>query len=234
MKVEITKLTDVKLLQRANGFTTGRDSHMTLAQAYRAGHSPIRTQLFWVECTDIPLFVASQLVRSHVGVQFFQRSKRTDRGGEDFNDICRNLAFEINTSWITAEAPEKIDTARLADDLSEWAKYIEKLPEKFDRYAPTDIAFIINAEAIINMAHKRLCRKASSETNELITKIAIQVAIVDPALAEHLVPQCVFRGGICSEPKTCGWIYGSEGQNVLKEYVNMLQRTKNRTNEEKK
>lgn len=124
MKVEITKLTDVKLLQRANSFTTGRDSHMTLAQAYRAGHSPIRTQLFWVECTDIPLFVASQLVRSHVGAQFFQRSKRTDRGGEDFNDVCRNLAFNVNTSWITKDAPENIDVPRLANDLSEVSKEI--------------------------------------------------------------------------------------------------------------
>lgn len=227
MKVEITKLTDEKLLQRANGFTTGRDSHMTLAQAYRAGHSPIRTQLFWVECTDIPLFVASQLVRSHVGVQFFQRSKRIDRGGADFREVCEDIAYRISK---TEDHLHMGFMAFFDDPIEE----IKNLPNRFDRYAPTDIAFIINAEAIINMAHKRLCGKASSETNELITKIAIQVAIVDPALAEHLVPQCVFRGGICSEPKTCGWIYGSEGQTVLKEYVNMLQRTKNRTDEEKK
>lgn len=227
MNVEITKLTDEKLLQRANGFTTGRDSHMTLAQAYRAGHSPIRTQLFWVECTDIPLFVASQLVRSHVGVQFFQRSKRIDRGGADFREVCEDIAHRISK----AEDHLHMGFMAFFDDPIE---EIENLPNRFDRYAPTDIAFIINAEAIINMAHKRLCGKASSETNELITKIAIQVAIVDPALVEHLVPQCVFRGGICSEPKTCGWIYGSEGQTVLKEYVNMLQRTKKRTNEEKK
>lgn len=224
MKVEITKLTDVKLLQRANSFTTGRDSHMTLAQAYRAGHSPIRTQLFWVECTDIPLFVASQLVRSHVGVQFFQRSKRTDRGGEDFRSVCTDLAHGLANAY----------DFKCEDVVTELCDKVNELPEHFDRYAPTDIAFIINAEALINMAHKRLCEKASRETRDLMTKIALEVAIVDPELAEHLVPQCVFRGGICSEPKTCGWIYGGVGQTVLEEYVKMLQRTKFRTNEEKK
>lgn len=95
MHVTIKKLTDVKLLQCANSFTTGRDSHMTLARAYRHGHSPIRTQLFWVECREIPLFVASQLVRSHVGVQFFQLSKRPDRGGSDLSSVCATLADDI-------------------------------------------------------------------------------------------------------------------------------------------
>lgn len=233
MKVEITKLTDVKLLQRANSFTTGRDSHMTLAQAYRAGHSPIRTQLFWVECTDIPLFVASQLVRSHVGVQFFQRSKRTDRGGENFAAVCCNIA-ERAEKVIVDKLDYQFDGEHDVAYRSDIGREIRQLPERFDRYAPTDIAFVINAEALINMAHKRLCEKASRETRDLMTQIALQVAIVDPELVEHLVPQCVFRGGICSEPKTCGWIYGGVGQTVLKEYVKMLQRTKFRTNEEKK
>ena len=216
MNVEITKLTDVKLLQRANSFTTGRDSHMTLAKAYRAGHSPIRTQLFWVECTDIPLFVASQLVRSHVGVQFFQRSKRTDRGGEDFRSVCYNLSQDFNDAFCMGDE----------EDLGKCIETAKTLPQRFDRYASTDIAFIINAESLINMAHKRLCEKASAETRDLMTKIALEIAIIDPELAEHLVPQCVFRGGLCTEPKTCGWIYGVVGQAVLTSYVDTLNEVK--------
>ena len=216
MKVSVEKLTDVRLLQRANSFTTGHESKMTLAQAYRAGHSPIRTQLFWVECTDIPLFVASQLVRSHVGVQFFQRSKRTDRGGEDFRSVCYNLSQDFNGAFCMGDE----------EDLGKCIETAKTLPQRFDRYAPTDIAFIINAEALINMAHKRLCAKASAETRDLMTKIALEIAIVDPELAEHLVPQCVFRGGICSEPKSCQWIFSGIGQTVLEEYVDMLKNTK--------
>lgn len=225
MKVTVEKLTDVKLLQRANSFTTGHESKMTLAQAYRAGHSPIRTQLFWIECADIPLFVASQLVRSHVGVQFFQRSKRTDRGGEDFRQVCEDIAHSVSKT-------EDHLHMGFMSTFDEAIEKIEALPDRFDRYAPTDLAFIINAEAIINMAHKRLCAKASAETRDLMTKIALEMAIADPELAEHLVPQCVFRSGICSEPKTCGWIYSGVGQTVLDGYIKMLQRTKFRTNEE--
>lgn len=209
----------MKLLARCNSFTTGHDSKMTLEQAYRAQHSPIRTQLFWVECTDIPLFVASQLVRSHVGVQMFQRSKRTDRGGEDFREVCsldaEHLSFAFNhEDW---DAVCKVEDS------------VREYPNRFDRYAPTDIAFIINAEALINMAHKRLCAKASSETRELMTLIAMSVADEDPALAEHLVPQCVYRGGICTEPKSCGWIESGIGRAMLADYREMLQNTQHNT-----
>ena len=222
MKVEVKKLTDVKLLQLANSFTTGHESKMTLAQAYCYKHSPIRTQLFWVECTDVPLFVVSQLVRSHVGVQFFQRSKRTDRGGEDFRTVCRDLAFGIKTEVV---GKEDCYAGDLTEEYEKWADAVLALSDKFDRHTPTDVAFIINAEALINMAHKRLCAKASAETRDLMVKIALGVATVDAALAENLVPQCVFRGGLCTEPKSCGWIYGAVGQTVLDEYVNMINKT---------
>ena len=99
MNVTVTKLTDVELLRKANSFTTGHESHMTLAKAYAYQHSPIRTQLFWIECREIPLFVASQLVRSHVGVQFFQQSKRTDRGGCDFRKECEDLANGLASAF---------------------------------------------------------------------------------------------------------------------------------------
>lgn len=221
MKAKVTKLTDVSLLQLANSFTSGKDSQMTLAKAYAHKHSPIRTQIFAIELRDIPLFVASQLVRSHVGVQWYQRSKRIDRGGADFNDICRNLAFEINTSWITHEAPEKINIARLANDLGEWAEYIERLPEKFDRYAPTDLLGIMNAEAIINMSRKRLCTKASPETLEIWNNVVGLIEEADPDLAKHCVPQCI-NCGYCPEPKGCKLIKTALYQKRRNEYLKLF------------
>ena len=198
MIVSVTKLTDVELLQEANASTTGHDSIMTLERAYRYGHSPIRTQQFWIVCKDIPLFVASQLVRSHVGVQFYQRSKRTDRGGVDFTERCKRIADRLNEIGINGGYYDK----RIATSVRE---EILELPNEFDRYAPTDISFIINAEALMNMAHKRLCSKASLETRKLMAMIKHEIEVVDPALAKHLVPMCVYRGGICSEPKSCGY-----------------------------
>lgn len=202
MRVAVTKLTDIELLHKANSFTTGKESKMSLAKAYASGHSPIRSQIFWIELTDIPLFCASQFVRSHVGVQPFQRSKRTDRGGEDFNDVCRNIAFRIRTEHISKDESSIL---ALVDGYREMADAVETLPERFDRYAPTDLAFLINAEAIINMSHKRLCCKASTETREIWTAVIAEIAKVDPDLAKHCVKPCVWRG-YCSEAKSCGFI----------------------------
>lgn len=208
MNVTVTKLTNVDLLRKANSFTTGHESHMTLAKAYAYQHSPIRTQLFWIECREIPLFVASQLVRSHVGVQFFQRSKRTDRGGCDFRKECEDLANELAYAFDT-------DCGDVKEEL---CGKVNDLPNHFDRYAPTDLAFIANAEALINMAHKRLCAKASPETREIFGQICELVEEQDPDLYKHLVPQCVYRGGICPEPKGCGYNKTGLFNKILTEY----------------
>lgn len=211
MEINITKLTDVGLLRKANSFTTGRSSIMTLADAYKYGHSPIRTQLFWIELRNIPLFVASQLVRSHVGVQFFQRSKRPDRGGEDFIAVCDSIAEDVMAiQEVDVCASNK--TGRFQEMLR---NEILTLPQRFDRLQPTDLAFIANAEALINMAHKRLCRKASVETRGVFVRIKEEVKAVDPDLYQHLVPMCVFRNGLCSEPKCCGFITTKRGMEEL-------------------
>ena len=200
----MTKLTDVELLQEANSSTTGHDSIMTLERAYRYGHSPIRTQQFWIVCKDIPLFVASQLVRSHVGVQFYQRSKRTYRGGADFTERCKRIADRLNEIGINGGYYDKRIAASVREEILE-------LPNEFDRYAPTDISFIINAEALINMAHKRLCSKASPETRKLMAMIKHEIEVADPALAKHLVLMCVYCGVICFEPKSCGYTDQGKG-----------------------
>lgn len=198
-EVNVIKLTDISLAQRACSFTIGKESHITLSKLYKYGHSPIRTQLFWIELKNIPLFVASQLVRSHVGVQFFQISKRIDRGGEDFKEVCIDIMNNIDN-------PDSIIK-------------ISELPAKFDRYAPTDLAFIINAEALINMSHKRLCNKASIETREIVGAIKEKIKTIDPELYKHLVPMCIYRGGICSEPNSCGLNKSEIFKKMLENYL---------------
>lgn len=209
MEIIVKKLTDVDLLRRANEFTTGHESKMGLKRAYFYGHSPIRTQLFWVEITDIPLFVASQLVRQHVGVQFFQRSKRVDRGGEDFTEVCDVLAHDITEIWKQQDA----------DAVAGLQSIIADLPNRFDRYAPTDLACIINAEALINMAHKRLCAKASKETREIVMLLRDKVGECDPDLAEMMVEPCVANGGICHEPKGCGFYRSQLRETLTAKYI---------------
>lgn len=198
MNIKVKKLTDADLLRKANSFTTGKDSKMGLPTAYKTGHSPTRTQQFWVEMTEIPLFVASQLVRSHVGVQCFQRSKRTDRGAADFREVCNDLSTRIaNLSHVGSEVAEAV--------IEGLASEVRKLAEEYDRYAPTDLAFIINAEAIINMSSKRLCSKASKETREIWRQTLDLLEEIDPDLVQMCKRPCVWYG-FCREQKSCGYM----------------------------
>jgi len=73
-----------------------------------------------------------------------------------------------------------------------------------DRNTLVNHRFIANAEAILNIAKKRLCYKASPETREVVLVIKEEIRKVDPDLAYYMVPNCVFRGGICPEQKPCG------------------------------
>lgn len=223
MEVKITKLTDLNLLHKCAEFTTGHESKMSLAKAYASGHSIVRSQIFFVECRDIPLFVASQLVRTHVGVQFFQRSKRTDRGGEDFPELCQELSDMVR--WLVYDCqplPYAVSPTQIERKCRALIDNLDSLPQRFDRLAPTDLCFIINAEALINMAHKRLCHKASAETFAVMESLRAHIKNIDPDLAKHLVPMCVYRGGICPEPNSCHAIAGKSGQEELAQYCSLF------------
>lgn len=203
MYIQVTKRHGgVELLRKAASFTTNRDCKMSLARAYRNRHSIIRTQEFIIELKDIPLFVASQLVRSHVGIQCFQRSKRIDRAGEDFGLMCDIISRTAMDGYHAVLQGKKgaaqSYVLRVAED-------VDSLPKRFDRYAPTDILIIANAEALMNMAAKRLCSKASPETRDIVRAICDRVKECDPDLYPHLVRPCV-AAGICRESKPCGYM----------------------------
>lgn len=196
MNIKVRKLTDLSLLHEANSFTTNKESKMSLLTAYRMKHSPVRTQIFWLSFEDIPLFVASQIVRSHVGIQCYQLSKRTDRGGEDFIDVCRGIDQKLNDVLVGKCHKSGIAVAQ-GDILS--------LTGRFDRYAPTNLGILINAEAIMNMSAKRLCSKASKETREIWQKTLELIEEVDPDLVRFCKKPCVLSG-VCRESKPCGYM----------------------------
>lgn len=195
MKIKVTKTTGVEKLRKANSFTSGKDSKMSLATAYRLGHSPIRTQRFDVEMYEIPLFVASQFVRSNLGVNWYMSTKRVDRGAMDFRKTCEIMSCNLRTAY--------------EDNDDEWmlitADQIDELTQHFDRYAPTNLyAEGMNAEALMNYSRKRLCSKASKEARDIFTTICELVEEQDPDLYPWLVPPCVMYG-FCREHKPCGY-----------------------------
>ncbi|MCP4341334.1 MAG: hypothetical protein GY799_21215 [Desulfobulbaceae bacterium] len=73
------------------------------------------------------------------------------------------------------------------------------------RWTPTDHLMIVNAQSLINISRDRLCLKSHKETVKIMSLIKRAVAEINPALADFMVPNCVYRGGICKEWKnTCG------------------------------
>ena len=74
-----------------------------------------------------------------------------------------------------------------------------------DRNTLINHLMVLNAQALITMARKRLCSKASTETQEIMAAIANKVYEVDAALAMCMLPECEYRGG-CTEMNSCGYM----------------------------
>ena len=62
-----------------------------------------------------------------------------------------------------------------------------------DRYTLVNHRFIANAEALLNMARRRLCFQASKETRNTVLAIQEAIRIVDFDLAYYMVPNCILR-----------------------------------------
>ena len=61
----------------------------------------------------------------------------------------------------------------------------------------------LNAQAFINIAHKRLCNQASAETRDVVKEMVRLALETNPEFKEVLVPNCIYRGGVCTEMFSC-------------------------------
>ena len=216
--VKVRKLTDKELMKEACEVTFLGTSHQTLKSIYRSEHSPVRTQLFWIKMENIPLFASTHLIRHHVGSQPFQLTCRDDRDGgnpgliKKIDGMLKRL-LEMKRAHENNAPYDHIEAICLLMAELEW------LQENSDRYTPVNLAILVNAQSLIDMAKLRLCNQASKETRIIFNAIKEKIREVDPALANMMVPKCVYRGGICSEPHCCGHILTPDFVNELKDYV---------------
>lgn len=74
-----------------------------------------------------------------------------------------------------------------------------------------------NAQALINISRKRLCRQAAAETRAAWLEVKEKLSTVDPVLASVMVPECVYRG-FCPEFRSCGYVDTEEYARALAEY----------------
>lgn len=77
-------------------------------------------------------------------------------------------------------------------------------PTTINRLTPIDMDMTCNAQALINISKKRLCNCASKETREVWNAVKDKIQEIDPIMAKHMVPECIYRG-FCPELKSCGY-----------------------------
>lgn len=120
--ITITKLTDLNLLRKACESTMEGTSKISLNAIYRCMHSPMRTQLFYIEMKNIPSFVSVHFVRHKIGVEHFVLSKRDDRFGDNNTE---NRLTPINHSMlINAESIVNMSRKRLCSKAHEETRII--------------------------------------------------------------------------------------------------------------
>ena len=142
-----------------------------------AEHSPIRGLVYCFKITNLKSWVATHLVRHHVGVEKWVRTQRTDRTGVNRDDLPQGALVEMELE--------------------------------------------ANAQALINMARKRLCNQASLETRQVMQEMKNEVEKVDSNMAKGMVKECIYRG-FCPEMQGCGYDKTFAFEVELQEYRNII------------
>lgn len=81
--------------------------------------------------------------------------------------------------------------------------------DEYDRNAarqdtPVDMIIDLNAEALMNLANKRLCRKAAFETRNVVATMTLLAEEACPEFEGLFGPMCEYHGGVCHEMNSCG------------------------------
>lgn len=79
----------------------------------------------------------------------------------------------------------------------------------------------VNAEALLNISQKRLCKCASKETRDAWKLVLDKVAETEPILAEKCVPTCVYRGFCPEHFGSCGYDKTEAFNEAVKKYRNV-------------
>ena len=69
----------------------------------------------------------------------------------------------------------------------------------------------INAEAMMNISKKRICRLASKETRYIWEQVLIALHDIDPVLWNLCHPDCIWFG-FCPEMKSCGYVQTNDAK----------------------
>lgn len=218
-EVSVRKLTAEDLMREACECTFLGTSHQSLLSIYKSEHSPVRTQMFWIKLENIPLFVSTHLLRHHVGSVPFQLTCRDDRNGGNpgligkIDAVNEQLAMLLSMINHSSYGDQEALIRKIIQEL-DWLK------DNADRYTPVNLGLCLNAQSLIDMSKLRLCTGcAARETVVVFNAIKKEIQKVDPGLASMMVRKCVYRNGLCGEPRCCGFNHTPAFEEELAEYT---------------
>ena len=106
-------------------------------------------------------------------------------------------------------------------------KYVEtSRPDRNPNADPdkVNVAFTINAQAVIQISRTRLCSKAWYETRAVWARIIDAIEDVDKIVPQYCVRNCLYRCGICPESPSCNYVNSKEWKIEAREYVKLFDR----------
>lgn len=116
----------------------------------------------------------------------------------------------LNYAWMIKGIPSNIAThlARHVHAVPFVSSLRNDRQEQIDgdaarRDHPVDMIFYCNAEELMTIANKRLCKKASEKTRQVVQMMCETALEETPELEGLLVPNCVWHGGVCHEIESC-------------------------------
>lgn len=104
-------------------------------------------------------------------------------------------------------------------------KYVEtSRPDRNPNADPdkVNVAFTINAQALIQISRLRLCNKAWVETKAVWIMVVKAISEIDPIVAKYCVQNCVYRNGLCPENPSCGLCTTEYFQDIVADYREMI------------
>ena len=79
-------------------------------------------------------------------------------------------------------------------------KFGKKVSE--DRNTPVNHRMMLNAQSLIQISRSRICNEASVDTIKAWRLVREKVREINPDLANLMVPECVYRNGLCPHFKS--------------------------------
>lgn len=111
-------------------------------------------------------------------------------------NVPRSVALHIETHkkkhrsymWLGTARPDRAD----------------RVKGEYSREQLIPMTILFTPRWIKEVSHYRMCTKAEAPTREFMKLFKEELAKVEPALAEQMMPMCEFRNGLCTEFGSCG------------------------------